>query len=84
MCTLNGESVEGGSFELYINCNSIDITIKGDSFSADQIVSCCNSCNGGDRVSCQDDTGNSYEGTCQRVCCLSTNCTVNLTGCCGC
>ena len=85
MCSLAGEVVINSSFELTINEGSIDIAIRTDvSFSSDQIVTCSNSCNGGDQVSCQDDAGNSYKGTCQRVCCVSCGSTCNLTGCCSC
>lgn len=83
MCSLNNETVPNGVFELWINGTSIDIKITGDSVSASQVSACSGSCNGGPQVSCEDDNGNQYTGTCQKVCCLSCGSTVNLTSCCG-
>lgn len=82
MCSLNGETVTGGTIDIYINESSMDICIKGDLFSVDQIAACSNSCNSSDRVSCQDDNGKNYTGSCQRICCIAEcGCTANLTGC---
>jgi hypothetical protein len=82
MCMLNEENVSNGMMEIYINNTSIDIIIRGDIFSSSQISACSNSCNSSDRVSCQDDNGKNYTGSCQRICCISgCCCTANLTGC---
>jgi hypothetical protein len=81
MCSLAGSSVVSGTIDIYINNTSMDIIIKGDLFSPDQIKACSNSCNSSDRVSCQDDNGKNYTGSCQRICCNSCGSTCNLTGC---
>jgi hypothetical protein len=84
MCSLNNEVVPGGIFEVYINYKSIDIIIRGDSFSTNQISACSGSCNsdGKVQVSCSDN-GKNYTGTCTKVCCLSCGSTCTLTSCCG-
>jgi hypothetical protein len=81
MCSLNNETVTGGDFELYINGTSIDIVIWGDSFTTDQLISCSGSCNGAGRINCTDDEGNTYTGTCSKICCTSCGVVANLTSC---
>jgi hypothetical protein len=83
LCSLNGEPVLGGTFEFYINGSSIDVIIRGTLLTISQFGACSGSCNGGPQVSCEDDNGQSYTGTCQKCCCLSCGVTVHLTSCCG-
>lgn len=83
MCGLNGETVAGGTIDICINGESIDIIIKGSSFSTSQIAACSGSCNGGSQVTCTDDNGKGYTGTCQKICCLPAGSTCCLTSCCG-